>query len=163
MSEPSPPARLLADPRRLAWALAALTAAALAVAHALEAAGFAPCPLCLYQRYPYYAAVPVLAAGALLDRPRPALAVALALYVVDLGIAVYQVGVEQGILALPESCAAAGRAETLEELKRLLLETVPRCDRPEFFFLGLTLAAWNALFALALVLVTAAGLGRTRR
>ncbi len=163
MSEPSLPARLLADPVRLAWALAAVTALALAIAHGLEAAGFAPCPLCLYQRYPYYAAVPVLAVGAILGRPRPALVVALLLYLGDLSIALYHVGVEQGILTLPESCAAAGRAETLEELKRLVLETVPRCDRPEFFFLGLTLAAWNALFALALTLVTAAGLRALRR
>lgn len=153
---------LFADPRRTALVLAILVALALAAAHAVEAMGFAPCPLCLYQRYPYYAALPVLAAGALVGWPRLALAVAAALFLVDFGIAVFHVGVEQGIVSLPESCAAQERATTLEELRAQVLGTVPRCDRPEFFLLGLTLATWNALCALALSLAALLGvlLGR---
>jgi len=149
---------LAGDRRRLAWTLATITALALAAAHLIEALGYAPCPLCLWQRYPYYIAVPVLAAGALGGFARLALVVAPLLYLTDFGIAVYHVGVEQGIFTLPESCAAGGRATSLEELRRLVLETVPRCDRPEFFLFGLTLASWNALLALALSAGAAWGL-----
>lgn len=155
--------RTFADPRRTALVLAILVALALAAAHAIEAMGYAPCPLCLYQRYPYYAALPVLAAGALVGWPRAALAVAAVLFLVDFGIAAFHVGVEQGIFSLPESCAAQGRAATLEELRAQVMGTVPRCDRPEFFLLGLTLAAWNALFALALSLAALSGLLLGRR
>ncbi len=154
---------LLADPRRVALALAVAVALALAAAHAIEAVGYEPCPLCLWQRYPYYAALPVLAAGALLGFPRLALAVASTLFLVDFAIAVFHVGVEQGIFTLPESCAAQQRAATLEELRALVMNTVPRCDRPEFFFLGLTLAAWNALFALGLSVLALLGLLLARR
>ncbi len=164
MSEslPAPSTRALADPRLWCWGLAAITALALATAHLIEALGYAPCPLCLYQRYPYYVAVPLLAAGALGGFPRLALMAALGLYLLDFGIAVFQLGVEQGVFALPESCAASGRATTLEELKRQLLQTVPRCDRPELFILGLSLASWNALLALTLALLSGFALGRSR-
>jgi len=154
---------LLADPRRVALVLAVAVALALAAAHAIEAMGYEPCPLCLWQRYPYYAALPVLAAGALLGLPRAALAVALALFLIDFAIAVFHVGVERGIFALPESCAAQGRTATLEELRAQVLGTVPRCDRPDFFLLGLTLATWNALFALGLSVLALFGLLPARR
>ncbi len=148
---------LLRDPLRLCWLLAAVTAAGLAAAWTIEALGYAPCPLCLYQRYPYYLAVPVLAIAALVGRPRFGLAVAGALFLVGSGIAAYHSGVELGIFALPEGCAAAGRAASLEELKAQVLGTVPRCDRPELFVLGLSLANWNTLLAAGLAGLAFAG------
>ncbi len=141
-------------PARLA---AAVTAAGLAAAWTIEALGYAPCPLCLYQRYPYYLAVPVLAIAALVGRPRFGLAVAGALFLVSSGIAADHSGVELGIFALPEGCAAAGRAASLEELKAQVLGTVPRCDRPELFVLGLSLANWNTLLAAGLAGLAFAG------
>jgi disulfide bond formation protein DsbB len=156
-------ATLIRDPLRLCWLLAALTAAALAVAWAIEALGYAPCPLCLYQRYPYYVAIPLLAAAALAARPRLGLALAALLYVGDAGIALYHSGVELGLLALPAGCAAVGRATSLEELRAQVLGTVPRCDRPEFLLFGLSLANWNALLATTLAALAAAGLCRRPR
>lgn len=151
-------ATLLRDPFRLCWLLAALTAAAVAAAWTIEALGFAPCPLCLYQRYPYYLAIPLLAAAALAARPRLGLALALLLYVIDAGIALYHSGVELGLFTLPAGCAAVGQATSLEELRAQVLGTVPRCDRPDFILLGLSLANWNALFATTLAALALAGL-----
>lgn len=148
---------LVRDPLRLCWLLAAVTAAGLAAAWTIEALGYAPCPLCLYQRYPYYLAVPVLAIAALVGRPRFGLAVAGVLYLVDAGIAAYHSGVELGVFTLPEGCAAQGRAASLEELKAQVLGTVPRCDRPELFVLGLSLANWNTLLAAGLAGLAFAG------
>jgi disulfide bond formation protein DsbB len=152
---------LLRDPVRLCWLLAAVTAVGLAAAWTIEAMGYEPCPLCLYQRYPYYLAIPVLAIAALAGRPRFGLAVAGALFLVDAGIAAYHSGVELGIFSLPEGCAAQGGAASLEELKAQVLGTVPRCDRPELFLLGLSLANWNTLLALALAALALAGLRRS--
>ena len=45
------------------------------------------------------------------------------------GLAAYHVGVEQGVLALPESCLAAGRAQSIDELRQMLAEAPPRCDQ----------------------------------
>lgn len=148
---------LLADPLRMCWLLTAVAAAALAVAWAIEAMGYAPCPLCLYQRYPYYLAVPILAGAALLGRPRLGPLVAGGLFLVDAGIAAWHTGIELGLFTLPEGCAAQGRATSLEELKAQVLGTVPRCDRPALLILGLSLAAWNALLAAALAILAFAG------
>ena len=142
-------ARPLADPRNAALALAAIVLAALALAHALEAAGFTPCELCYWQRYPYYAAVPLLLLGSFSGLARPALALAALLFVLDLALALYHSGVEAGIFELPAACGAAtlGAAD-LEQLKAQLLATEPvRCDRPALTVLGLSLANWNVLFA----------------
>ena len=134
--------------------LVGAAAAALAAALALQfLGGLPPCPFCIYQRYPYLVVIVVCALGLWLRRPRLALALAALALAVNVGLAAYHVGIEQGWLALPEGCAAAGRATTIEEL-RLQLQTAPaRCDQVAFTFAGLSLAAWNAIYAAALLLI----------
>lgn len=133
-------------------------ALALAVALALQLVGkLAPCPLCIYQRYPYLAVVLVCLVG-LWWRPRLALAAAALALAVNVGLAGYHVAVEQGWLPLPESCATVGSATTVEELRRQLAAAPARCDQISATFLGLSLAAWNGLYALALLLATLAAL-----
>ncbi|GBD43528.1 Disulfide bond formation protein B [bacterium HR40] len=156
-------ARLLADPFRLCWLLAAISAGALAAAWAIEASGYAPCPLCLYQRYPYYLAVPWLALTAVVGWPRLGLAVAALLFLVDAGIAAWHSAVELGLLVLPQGCEAQGASQDLAELKAAILATVPRCDQPALTILGLSLANWNLILALALAGLALSGLWRSRR
>ncbi len=144
--------------RALALVLLLVTAAGLGAAYVMQYGfGLEPCELCLYQRYPYMAAVAVLAVGLGTGRLQLALALALLLYLTDAGIALFHTGVEAGIFALPEGCAAAGGpAGDLAELKaRLLAAEPPRCDRPAAVFLGLSIAAWNALLALGLAALAA--------
>ncbi len=146
----------------LALLLLLITAAGLGAAYVMEYGfGLEPCELCLYQRYPYMAAVAVLGLGLFSGLPGPALALALLLYLLDAGIALFHTGVEAGIFALPAGCAASGPAGSLAELKAQLLATAPRCDRPAAIFLGLSIAAWNALFALGLAALAAFALWRT--
>jgi disulfide bond formation protein DsbB len=139
------------------WAvlLAAVTATALLAALALQfIGGYAPCNLCIYERYPYLAAAVAAALGAWWGRPRPALVVAALALAGNVVLSGYHVGVEQGWFALPETCAAAGEALTVEELKAQILTAPPRCDQVTFSLLGLSLAAWNGLFAFLLLLGT---------
>ncbi len=147
--------------RFLALALLLITAAGLGAAYVMEYGfGLEPCELCLYQRYPYMAAVAVLAIGLFSGLLGPALAAAFLLYLADAGIALYHTGVEAGIFALPAGCAATGPAESLADLKAQLLATAPRCDRPAAIFLGLSIAGWNALFALGLAALALVSLWR---
>ncbi len=147
--------------RSLALLLLLLTGAGLAGAYVMQYGfGLEPCQLCLYQRYPYMAAVLVLGIGLASGMLRAALAAALLLYLLDAGIALFHTGVEAGIFSLPEGCAAAGPAASLAELKAQLLATVPRCDRPAAIILGLSIAAWNAVFALALAVLAGFALWR---
>jgi disulfide bond formation protein DsbB len=147
----------------------ALMAAAAAILGALafeHMGGYAPCPLCLQQRYAYYAGIPLIAlALALLwiERPMPAgvlLGLAALAFVANAGLAGYHTGVEWKLWAGPDTCAA-GTPEPLNPGPGGLLEAlksvrVVRCDEPALHVLGLSLAAWNVLACLLIAAVTGA-------
>jgi disulfide bond formation protein DsbB len=118
--------------------------------------GLAPCELCLYERWPYYAAIPLAAATAT-PRAAPGDARAAALLLVLLFaastvLAFYHVGVEQHWFAGPTACTGAGgTAKTIDELRAQLMAQQPvQCDQPQFSLLGTTLAQWNLAASLAL-------------
>lgn len=146
------------DPQAWLIAIAATGALALLIALALQYLfDLPPCPLCVWQRWPYLLALALAVGGLLMEVPRTALVLVLLTLLGGVALAAYHVGVEQGLLALPETCAAAGQARTVEELRRLLDAAPPRCDAVAASFLGLSLAGWN--LALSLVLSGAALLG----
>jgi disulfide bond formation protein DsbB len=148
-------ARVL-EPRRACLLLALVSAAILLAALALQyLGGLPPCPLCIWQRWPYVA---LIALGLLGWRwhPRATLALAALVLLGGAGLAAYHVGIEQGWWALPDSCVAGAGAQTVEDLRRLLAEAPPACDQVSFVFLGLTFAGWNLVASLALAAYAAA-------
>ena len=115
--------------------------------------GLAPCRMCIWQRWPFA----VLAALGLIGafwRPKAMLTLALPTLLVSIGLAGYHVAVERGWLALPAGCAAGIDAGSVEELKAMLKAAPPTCDQVDFAVLGLSLAAWNAIASLVLVVFT---------
>lgn len=144
-----------------AAASAALLAAALAFQHV---GGLAPCVLCVWQRVPYAAVAALGLAGALLHRRLPPAAAAAlaaacaALFAADAAIAGFHVGVEQGWWKGTESCTAAGApAGDLQALRDAVFAApVAFCDTVAWSMLGLSMAAWNGLAALALAAASAA-------
>ena len=143
--------------RQHATLTALLAAAAPLVALASERfLGLAPCALCLWQRWPYWAAVvlAMLAAGL---RSRALLALAGLAVLGSAAVAGLHVGVEGGWWPSPlASCAApsAGSgAMTVEEMMRSLAPRPDKpCDAPAFLIPGLpvSMAAMNLAYALAL-------------
>jgi disulfide bond formation protein DsbB len=132
---------------------------ALLTAYALQhLAGFAPCQLCYWQRYPYMAVIAVSALGALTGLVRPALVLVGVLFLVGAGIAFYHAGVEQGVFALPTGCASVGAATSIEDLRAQLATAAPACDQISVAFLGLSLSAWNGIAAATLTLASVAAL-----
>lgn len=119
--------------------------------------GYAPCPLCLMQRYAYYAAIPLLfiAMALVTEMPRLAgflfFAVALA-FLANAGLGVYHAGVEWKFWPGPDTCGTAqGLPASPADLLRGLAETrVIRCDEPAWTFAGLSMAGWNAVVALVI-------------
>src|SRR5262245_26747931 len=122
------------------WGAAALFLAAAVILAALGfeyLGGYKPCPLCLEQRYAYYAGIPALFIGLIalsMGHGRLAAAIFLAVALVFLanaGLAGYHAGVEWKLWAGPETCATAieplgGAKGGL--LKQLETERVIRCD-----------------------------------
>ncbi|MTJ81217.1 MAG: disulfide bond formation protein B [Telmatospirillum sp.] len=117
--------------------------------------GLPPCPLCIYQRIPYVTAG-VLSALALKAPPRVRLFLvglcALA-FLIDSGIAVYHVGVEQHLWESSCVGGANPQANSAADLQALLAGPPPvPCDRVPWSIFGISMAGYNAMFAFCLAL-----------
>lgn len=151
------------DRRLLAWFVLAVSVAALAVALTAQF-GFSlrPCVLCLAQRVPFVVAG-LLAAGALLVPERwrrPLLLLAGLAFLVNAGIAVYHVGVEQKWWASAVCPAGDAPGLSVDDLAALMQKPAEvRCDEPAWAWHGVTMAAMNVVFSglLAVVVLAAAG------
>lgn len=126
-----------------------------------------PCELCLYQRYPY-AAIIVLAIAALwmpVRMQRAAAWVCVLFLAVDAGIAIYHTGVEFQWFPGPTACSSASGGErTLEEIRAALLNApLVSCGQAQAYIFGLSMAAWNALLASAMALLSVLVLTKGRK
>ena len=121
--------------------------------------GMAPCPLCLWQRWPHAAAVALGAAA--LALPRAALALVGAAAAATSGvIGVYHTGVERGWWEGPSSCTSGSVSGLTPQqlMEQIMAAPLVRCDEVPWEMLGLSMASWNAVasFALAAVWIAAA-------
>jgi disulfide bond formation protein DsbB len=125
--------------------------------------GLLPCELCLYERWPWGAAI-VIAFIATMVGSRPVLpwvAALLALvFAAGSALAFYHVGVEQHWFAGPSACTApAITADTVAALEAQLLHQQPvRCDQPAWSLFGVSLAGWNLVASLVMLICCLAAL-----
>lgn len=122
--------------------------------------GYIPCKLCLEQREPWYAGIPVAAlavvAVALKWPPivgRGLLVVAGLIMVYSLVLGVNHAGVEWGFWAGPGDCGVVqgGISNDAGSFLQQLEQTVPpSCDDAALRILGLSFAGWNAVVSLVL-------------
>lgn len=116
----------------------------------------APCELCLWQRWPYWAAAAAAAAALALPRERPRLlALAGACALLSAAIGAFHLGVEWRWWPspLPGCAAPLAAGATVEELLRTLRAAPAKpCDEPVFLIPGLplSLAGMNTIYGLAL-------------
>ena len=117
---------------------------------------YLPCPLCLQQRYAYYAGIPLtFFALVMLSSGRPWLAglifllVAVA-FLINTGLGIYQSGAEWKFWPGPQSCgtmqAIGGTSGGL--LDKLDSTKVIKCDEAQWRFAWLSFAGWNAVVSL---------------
>lgn len=146
------------------WPLAALlvSAAMLAVAHGFEAAGYAPCVLCLRQREVYWAIIAVAAVALVLPRlwKNPYLPRAMNLliggaFLAGAAVAIYHAGAEWKFWPGPSTCGSVTPGGvSAEDLAAALggkpIHVVP-CDEAAWRdpVLQISMAGWNALASLA--------------
>jgi disulfide bond formation protein DsbB len=158
--------RQIAAPLPAALIATSAAAATIAGAWVFEWAGYAPCDLCLQQRWAYYVGVPLgaFAALALVAGGRRTGAAALGLMaLLFLGGAVFgawHAGVEWGFWPGPAGCtgSAAPRASDMSDFLRQIEATrLVRCDEVAIRILGFSLAGWNAVISLCVSALAAAG------
>lgn len=144
---------------------AAGSAALLMSAWVFQAIGYAPCAMCLWQRYPHGAAIVVgifLVVG--LRHPIMYLAGAVAAGTTG-AIGIYHTGVERDWWEGPTSCTGTGLNLTEMSAVDLLSTeqgpTIALCDQVAWQFLTLSMASWNAIFSLCLMALWALALRRS--
>ena len=118
--------------------------------------GFAPCSLCLIQRYPHIL-VAVTSVWLIFFRTHnvflyPVNTLVMALSII---LASYHVGVEQSIFQGPQSCSSSNLSLVSEKstealLKDILNTSVIRCNKVTWSFVGLSMANWNLILSIAL-------------
>ena len=146
-----------------AFVLVTATAVVLAALAFEYIGGYIPCPLCLQERYAYYAGIPLAFLSLVLvssGRPRTAgllfFLVAL-LFLANTAAGGYHAGAEWKFWPGPETCGTIqpiGGAGGAGVLDKLATTKVIRCDEAQWRFAWLSFAGWNAVISLVLFIAS---------
>jgi disulfide bond formation protein DsbB len=155
----------LPAPRLTVLVLLLVSAIVLGSAYLMQyVGGLDPCELCLYERWPYWAAIAVTLLGLALGggATRPVVAACAMLFAAGAVLSFYHVGVEQHWFAGPAACTGSGAgAASVEELKRQLMSRQPvNCDEPAWQLFGVSIAGFNLLAQLGILAFCLAALRR---
>jgi disulfide bond formation protein DsbB len=149
----------------VALAILAIAVSSIVGAFLFEALGYAPCELCLKERIPYYAAIPVAGLAVLFATRGPrslshaALCILALIFAGSAIFGAYHAGVEWGFWPGPMECSGPlDRAASVNDfLKQLQTFKLTRCDAPALRILRLSLAGWNAVVSAGLAALAVAG------
>lgn len=120
--------------------------------------GYKPCPLCLQERYAYYAGIPALFIALILyaaGRTQTAAVVFLLIsfaFAANAILGTYHAGAEWKFWPGPDTCGGASTAPVAASdlLKKLETIRVIRCDEAPWRMFGLSFAGWNAVISILL-------------
>jgi disulfide bond formation protein DsbB len=143
--------------------IAAASIVILATVWVFQGFGYAPCELCLTQRYAFYAAAPLALLTALLasrsahSLARAGFALLTILFVASAVLAAYHAGVEYHWWQGPTACTggSTGSLDVNDLLKSLDSVKVVRCDEVQLRIAGLSLAGWNVVASVVLAIYAA--------
>ena len=117
--------------------------------------GYHPCELCLVQRYAYGVVI-VVTLLALNTKSKFLKALVCLALLAEVGIAVYHTGIEhkwwEGLTTCSSSFKPGLSAEELQ--KAVMSAPAVRCDAATWFFLGASMATWNAIYAFVLFIIS---------
>ena len=120
--------------------------------------GMEPCIFCLYQRIPFFAILPLSFISIFAKNKLKLALVTLCGIILLIGaaIAFYHVGIEQGRFVLESECGFEDTLpSTLEEATMQILgKAYVPCNKPQFIFLGISMAGWNFLLSASVGLIT---------
>lgn len=126
--------------------------------------GLVPCELCLEQRLAYYWGLPVLLLVLLTWNRLPltvwyiAMAIVTAIFVWGTYMGGFHAGVEWGFWPGPTACTGVGDAMDFNALSNMNDAHVIGCDVVQFRLLGISLAGYNALVSVCIVVLLLASI-----
>ena len=118
--------------------------------------GHEPCKLCLYQRIPYFISIILIGGIFFIKKYEKTILILLFFTFIVSGIlAFYHFGIEQGFFNESLACTTGDLSKILskEELLEQLKQQNISCKDVSFRVLGLSLAAINTIFSLALSVI----------
>jgi disulfide bond formation protein DsbB len=114
--------------------------------------GLVPCEMCMWQRWPHYAAIAAAALAILMRRTalsRPLTIVAGLLILLSGLIGVYHAGAEYHWWNGPQHCTGLSLGSGPDLMRSILAQPLIRCDVPQWTLFGISLAGFNAIFSIA--------------
>ncbi|WP_319823564.1 disulfide bond formation protein B [Thalassovita sp.] len=142
---------MILDRNTLIMLAAAGSAGLLGGAFVFQFLGYAPCEMCLWQRWPHAAAIVIGVAALATPTALLCLLGALAAAITG-GLGVYHTGVERDWWEGPTSCTGSGGLDT----GNLLAMDGPKlvlCDQVAWELFGISMASWNAVFSFGLMAI----------
>ncbi|MEM6374435.1 MAG: disulfide bond formation protein B [Pseudomonadota bacterium] len=142
---------MIARRQQLVASAALGSALLLAGAFVFQALGYAPCQMCIWQRYPHAVAIALGAVAFFV--PLSALAALGALAALaTAGVGGFHAGVEQGWWQGPTSCSAGaiGDLDADALFDQIMAAPLIRCDEIAWQFAGISMAGWNMVISLVL-------------
>jgi disulfide bond formation protein DsbB len=117
-------------------------------------AGMAPCKMCYWQRYPHIAAI-LFGFGFFIVNHPSVLWMGAASALATAIIGMYHAGVERGIWQGPTSCTSGSidGLSTEDLMAQIMAAPMVRCDDIAWELFGLSMAGWNAVASLGLVVI----------
>ena len=119
--------------------------------------GLAPCPMCIWQRWPHAVAflIGIAAMTVLWKFRRPLSALGFMTMLTSAGLGIFHAGVEQQWWEGPTTCVGTdpGSMNSEDLLNALMEAPMVRCDEIVWDLWGITMAGWNALISLGLALL----------
>lgn len=153
--------------RQLSLLAGAGSAFLLLAALTYQQLGYAPCELCLIQRWPHYAAVIIAILIAVTWRVHPLAILGLLAAIIASGLGIYHTGVEMALWAGPSHCSGGisdiASMSTQDLMSKIQDAPVTRCNEVTWRFLGLSMASWNAICSAILAVIWAIALRRGRK
>jgi disulfide bond formation protein DsbB len=117
----------------------------------------APCPMCIWQRWPHVAAsaIAIVALTLLWRLRRPISALGFVAMGISAGLGAFHVGVEQKWWSGPGTCSGLNPSglSSGDLLNQIVTAELVPCDEIAWEFLGISMAGWNALISVGLALL----------
>jgi disulfide bond formation protein DsbB len=117
--------------------------------------GLVPCEMCVWQRWPHYAAIGLAALGFVLPQQRALIWLAALAILVSGGIGIFHAGVEYKWWEGLTQCSVTPGNGSGNILADIMKKPMIRCDEAQWSLFGISLAGYNAIVSIGGALIIA--------